>query len=272
MSHASVIVALSEADMQGAKDLNEAIQFQMAPFDEQGEWGGEGTRWDWWMIGGRYSGRFAPPDYDPQEDPRNFEPCWVCNASGLRTDKLGNDHRAKDPTYKCNGCQGTGKHLKSSGYWVDVGNVCKRSDLVEEQLAAGKKIKAQHYWNDYQKAKAENDPFLGSFGIKDDDTLESVTKRYESQLVHAYAFLKDRRWCEMARLGMFGMRIASECTIKAEEKGIDYKGRCIYKGEETNSQIVTWEEDDEAWYQLYYVRFIRNLPPETTLVCVDYHV
>ena len=36
------------------------------------------------------------------------EKCFICDGVGLRMDNLGMDERKKDPTYKCNGCQGEG--------------------------------------------------------------------------------------------------------------------------------------------------------------------
>jgi hypothetical protein len=54
MSHASLLVAVE----CGADEIERAIAHEMAPFDENGEWFGDGTRWDWYCIGGRYSGKF----------------------------------------------------------------------------------------------------------------------------------------------------------------------------------------------------------------------
>ena len=41
MSHASVIVALSPKDIETAGSLEDAIAYQMAPFNENGEWFGD---------------------------------------------------------------------------------------------------------------------------------------------------------------------------------------------------------------------------------------
>lgn len=72
------------------------------------------AKWDWWQIGGRYSGRFLN-GYDPETDPINQEPCSLCGATGTRTDR--------DPAGKeCNGCQGTGISTKSPTKWVKTGN------------------------------------------------------------------------------------------------------------------------------------------------------
>lgn len=56
MSHAALLVALDNA----FPDLESAIAFQMAPFDEgDAGWFADGSRWDWWQIGGRYAGRLS---------------------------------------------------------------------------------------------------------------------------------------------------------------------------------------------------------------------
>lgn len=43
-------------------------------------------------------------DSDPQQDPRNWEPCRLCEGTGLRNDELGLELRERDPEYTCNGC------------------------------------------------------------------------------------------------------------------------------------------------------------------------
>lgn len=55
MSHAIVLVAV-ESDKH-RKRIEAAVAHEMEPFDENGEWFKNGSRWDWYQIGGRYSGR-----------------------------------------------------------------------------------------------------------------------------------------------------------------------------------------------------------------------
>jgi len=62
------------------------------------------SKWDWFQIGGRWTGHLS--GYDPDTDPRNWEPCTMCGATGKRDDTLGRETREKDPTYTCNVCQG----------------------------------------------------------------------------------------------------------------------------------------------------------------------
>jgi hypothetical protein len=66
-----------------------------------------GDVWDWYQIGGRWTGTLD--GYDPQTDPANKKHCWLCDGSGIRDDTLGKQMREKDPSYTCNGCKGTGE-------------------------------------------------------------------------------------------------------------------------------------------------------------------
>lgn len=67
-------------------------------------------RWDWWQVGGRWTGCWS--EYDPCADPVNQECCRQCGGSGRRDDQVGRDLRAKDPNFACNGCQGSGSSVK----------------------------------------------------------------------------------------------------------------------------------------------------------------
>lgn len=110
--------------------------------------GGKGTRpttynpnskWDWYVVGGRWTAMLVESEYDPTKDPRNMETCFICNGSGMRNDNLGKDARRADPNYTCNGCGGSGKHLKHPPQWVDVGGNHAATKRVAERIRAGEK-------------------------------------------------------------------------------------------------------------------------------------
>lgn len=74
--------------------------------------------WDWWVIGGRWTGALS--EYDPTLDPANYERCFICGGSGQR--KRTESPFAGDWTDQqwegwlqssggCNGCQGKGEAL-----------------------------------------------------------------------------------------------------------------------------------------------------------------
>lgn len=69
MSHASVIVAIDPSiSIDDAIAIHAAVARQMEPFDENGEWFSDGSRWDWWAIGGRFSGRILGKDVIRRRD------------------------------------------------------------------------------------------------------------------------------------------------------------------------------------------------------------
>lgn len=78
------------------------------------------AKWDWYSVGGRYTGRLS--GYDVEKDERNYEKCFCCQGTGRRNDAIALQYRAANPEYKCNGCNGAGKSLKFPSYWVSEGN------------------------------------------------------------------------------------------------------------------------------------------------------
>lgn len=90
--------------------LKAAVEDAMGPNEQNGGF------WDWYQIGGRWSGTLD--GYEPEADPKNIVVCDQCNGTGLRTDAVGEQLRAADPEYKCNGCQGKGKHAAWPTQWA----------------------------------------------------------------------------------------------------------------------------------------------------------
>ena len=88
------------------------------------------SKWDWWCIGGRWTGHLA--GYDPADDPANYETCWLCQGTGKRNDALGQAERERDPSYGCNGCNGEGKKLKFPTQLKNEGNVTTAGQLLSE--------------------------------------------------------------------------------------------------------------------------------------------
>ena len=78
----------------------------------------EQGKWDWYCIGGRWTGWATKSD--PAADPENYEPCWVCGATGLRNDAPGTQARQADPDYTCNGCRGSRQMLRFPSKWKRV--------------------------------------------------------------------------------------------------------------------------------------------------------
>lgn len=92
----------------GDREVQKQVAKQLKKF--------EGEKWDWWQIGGRWTGRLD--GYDPEKDPKNIEVCSLCHGTGKRDDQLGKAARAKDPNYNCNGCDGLGSRARWPSEWV----------------------------------------------------------------------------------------------------------------------------------------------------------
>lgn len=109
-------------------------------------------KWDWWCVGGRYSGKFSA--LDPTKDPRNQRTCFICNGTGRRDDDLGRGARLINPDYTCNGCDGTGKDLKPASQWVQEGNQICLDDVAYDALKQ-KAVRQRREWVAEIKGKAK---------------------------------------------------------------------------------------------------------------------
>ncbi len=84
---------------------------------------GQGDWWDWWTIGGRYTGCLNDA-YDPKKDEANIETCSLCQGTGKRADM--------EVANGCNGCQGKGKRVKWATQWAKhKGDVISVDDLPD---------------------------------------------------------------------------------------------------------------------------------------------
>lgn len=82
-------------------NLDEAVEKAMGPHEE------EGGFWDWYQIGGRWTGLFD--GYDPEKDEANIKVCNLCGGTGTRPDMKCESG--------CNGCGGTGKSVEWPTQW-----------------------------------------------------------------------------------------------------------------------------------------------------------
>lgn len=114
MSHFPVLVLIDEqVEREGAE---KAVTPLLAPYDENGEWFAEGSRWDWWVVGGRWTG--ALDGYQPHEDIRNYEVCNLCEGTGVRPGGL--EEFGIDWFEGCNGCNGcSGNGIRYNGFGLD---------------------------------------------------------------------------------------------------------------------------------------------------------
>lgn len=204
MSHAVIMVAVP-----GVGDLEELVGHEMAPFSEDDESFKNGSRWDWWVIGGRWE---------------NF--------------------------------------FQADGAVITLGTF----DVARWQR--DKRVMLEGYWEEAQK---EADPVRRSlfYGVEPEQTREQYTEPGEFPTPRA--FLGSRRWNESARLGWWGMDMATECELDGNKKKAR---RCSYNAESKGAKgkVVTWNDDRKTWDTNFYKRFLTPLDPTTRLVAVDYHV
>lgn len=102
----------------GSVDTQSAVESALAPFFFDNPKADNNAFWDWWQVGGRWTGFFAP-DYDPTTDPRNLETCDLCAGTGTR-DWSGTDVSEEwiEECGGCNGCRGVGVRVKWSTRWA----------------------------------------------------------------------------------------------------------------------------------------------------------
>lgn len=94
------IVIIPGIDNPAMGDIENSVDDAMSYF--------ENRKYDWYQIGGRWTGFFD--DYDPDTDSANIIICKWCNGTGMRNDLVGQNLRKENPDYKCNSCQGKGEH------------------------------------------------------------------------------------------------------------------------------------------------------------------
>lgn len=88
MSHATVIVALKldkHLSDYSSDEIYELVSHQMEPFNEAGEWFKNGSRWDWFVIGGRYTGKFLGQDIIYRKDLSDDNICEFKKKAAIDT-------------------------------------------------------------------------------------------------------------------------------------------------------------------------------------------
>lgn len=133
MSHACVLVAVDVVNPADRTEVEAAVQFQMEPYDENGEFFADGSRWDWYQIGGRWTGHLS--DYNPRTDPANMEVCPICGGTGIRPGGL--EDLGQVWFDNCKGCNGKGKRLSWSFKPFD-------GDVLPVKALAGKPVEPAH--------------------------------------------------------------------------------------------------------------------------------
>jgi len=124
-----------------------------------GYWQNPNKKWDWWTIGGRWTGKLLI-GYDPSEDKDNYEKCWLCHNTGTRPDAnyapdndLRKPSRAGHPVIGkgCNGCMGTGWQLKHAPDFKPAGNFLRISQLNWDEIHQATLKNLDEFWEEWQQ-------------------------------------------------------------------------------------------------------------------------
>lgn len=132
-------------------------------------------RWDWFSVGGRWTG-LLDQDYEPGMDPRNFQPCDLCNQTGIRwwsSDgemmRPASAPKSKDDEVPsgmeertCNGCQGTGtsRRFHNASFDGDIKPVGQIYNLSEIGSCLAALITPDGEWHDSDSYGAGWQDFL----------------------------------------------------------------------------------------------------------------
>lgn len=113
--HGLALVVIDEAG-----DPAVLVEALMEPHNESDD--GESGWWDWYQIGGRWTGHLT--GYDPSADPANIEKCDLCRGTGVRRDMT--------VANGCNGCAGRGHRAKWPTNWkAHYGDVAALSAVTD---------------------------------------------------------------------------------------------------------------------------------------------
>lgn len=123
------------------EDVENAVEKALSPFREQDgpDIGHPGGWWDWWQIGGRWTGAHVP-GYDAEKDPSKVETCDICYGTGTRVNvmpspELGLVVSAPGERMKCNGCNGTGKRTSWPTRWVPLEQDVMEAERLPDDLS-----------------------------------------------------------------------------------------------------------------------------------------
>lgn len=181
MSHAPCLVVLDGSLKRS--EVEQAIAEQMEPFSEEGKgWFGDGSRWDWYQVGGRFTGLLD--GYDPKKDPRNVETCNLCAGTGKRKDMV--------VVHGCNGCSGKGRQTKWPTQWAKHdGDVLRKRDIPKGHELPGIALLKNREWHEGGR--------MGWFGCK--ATAEGGAQEGEPSVV----VMTDKRGVGQAKVVNYGL-------------------------------------------------------------------
>lgn len=112
--HYAVLAIVEKPEELTKESVSAAVEAVLEPYYE--------TKWDWFQIGGRWTGTFD--GYDPDKDESTFETCNLCGGTGDRATWRKEPRDQQHPS-GCNGCNGTGRTQKWPTDWKFRPQDCK---------------------------------------------------------------------------------------------------------------------------------------------------
>lgn len=233
-------------------------------------------KWDWWVVGGRWSGHFACTD--PSKDMRNYETCVLCYGTGNRNDDAGRAWRESNPEYTCNGCDGKGMSLKHPTKWLrDPGDTRTKREIDFESIRARAAEKAAALYDavhsvvagrpipDWEEARAAHGGDIE--GARDWYRAHPVVRDIHESGNRDLVFIGDLSRFRVTR---------DEYLTKARAAAIStfavlHEGTWYQRGEMGWFGMVADEKDVDTWNR-EFDKLIGGLPDDAILAVVDCHI
>ena len=97
MTHFAGLVLVDKDRFESTSDRMDGRAFNaVAPlvnaYAEDDEWGADGTRYDWYQVGGRFTGLID--GYEPWKDEANYSTCKYCEGTGTTTQAVADQFPA----------------------------------------------------------------------------------------------------------------------------------------------------------------------------------
>ena len=223
------------------------------------------AKWDWWSVGGRWSGMLAP-DYDPHVDPANKETCFLCAGTGKRTDM--------DVASGCNGCDGTGLRLKHASSWRQFGNEAQIRGIPVAALRDEAGRKAGELW-DKRTAVVASRPIPDFDALREQHGAEKAREIYWADPVMKDLQTAGEHFLEKSDLDE--MRGTREAAVERGRRSALVPFAVVKDGQWHERGSMGWfamvsdEKNPDAW-ELEVSALFDNLPPDTWVAVVDCHI
>jgi hypothetical protein len=224
-------------------------------------------KWDWWMIGGRWTGHFKP-GYDADKDPTKREICRLCAGTGTRTDMT--------VANGCNGCQGSGVTTTWPTQWKAMeSDQLQIKDIPVAELRALAEQKAAHDYDEFHRIRAGREIISwDAMREKHAGDVNAAREEYHQQVA-----LKDIRAVEQFKWLEDPEDYACDraAYIKRAGDGALATFAVVKDGQWHERGGMGWwgvvhdEKDRDTW-NTQFAALIDGLSPETWLTVVDCHI